>query len=110
MSNFYQPLFDLLHREHGILPLESEMQEIISVVKSMHAYDTCSVIIRRHAWPEYFAGWNEHDNPRFTSDRLHATAIPLIDLPSLLAKLSTHNPNVWAVVQTRTIFPLITAH
>jgi len=77
------------------------MQEIISVVKSMHAFDTCSVIIRRHACPEYFAGWNEHDNPRFTSDRLHSTAIPLIELPAELAKLSNREVTVYAVVQTR---------
>jgi hypothetical protein len=31
----YQPLFDLLHQEHSITPLESEMSEIVDCVKKM---------------------------------------------------------------------------
>ena len=33
----YQPLFDLLYQEHGIAPLESEMQEIINVALATRA-------------------------------------------------------------------------
>jgi len=33
----YQPLFDLLYQEHGITPLESEMQEIINVALATRA-------------------------------------------------------------------------
>lgn len=34
-GSYYQPLFDILHQEHGITPLESEMIDIIFVVEKM---------------------------------------------------------------------------
>lgn len=34
-GEYYQPLFDLLHNEHGLLPLETDMADIIDVVKKM---------------------------------------------------------------------------
>jgi hypothetical protein len=35
----YQPLFDHMHEEHGLILLESEMQEIIRVVDSLTGKD-----------------------------------------------------------------------
>ena len=35
ISSRNQPLFDFLYQEYGILPLESDMQEIINIVKDM---------------------------------------------------------------------------
>jgi hypothetical protein len=34
-DSYYQPLFDLLEKEHGLFLLESEMSDIISVVRGM---------------------------------------------------------------------------
>ena len=97
--NHFQPLFTLLHREHKITPLESEMTEIIACVNAMQSYDTCIATIRRNQHPQEFAGWHPvHDTPRWTTDRLSAADIPLPELPTQLAKLYAHNPNVWAII------------
>lgn len=34
-GEYYQPLFDLLHNEHNLLPLETDMADIIDVVRKM---------------------------------------------------------------------------
>ena len=36
-NSYYQPLFDLLNQEHGLLPLETEMRDIVEVVNKMQA-------------------------------------------------------------------------
>ena len=36
-QNYWQPLFDLMYNEHGLTLLESEMKDIVYVVKKMEA-------------------------------------------------------------------------
>ena len=38
----YQRLFELMHKEHGLILLESEMQEIINECRKIPKYEVCS--------------------------------------------------------------------
>jgi len=38
MESFYQPLFNLMNEEYGLLLLNEEMREIIDVVNKMQGY------------------------------------------------------------------------
>ena len=65
-NSYYQPLFDLLNQEHGLLPLETEMRDIVEVVNKMQAAHAPAVPVSDAV---EFAEWIVKNNYYHVSDK-----------------------------------------